>query len=313
MAAVSRAAARPAAGILTKTLALLALVSLSVACGSSAATPAPSVPAPSSVASATERLGDLERAHHARLGVHVLDTATGTTIAYRYNEPFPVLSSFKALACGALLREHPLHSGYFDQVIRYHQSDVLSYAPVTSQHVDTGMTIAELCDAAITLSDNTAGNLLLEQLGGPAGWTAAMRNLGDPVSRLDRWEPELNTSVPGDPRDTTTPSALAADYRALAVGTVLPEPERTQFTDWLLGNKTGDKRIRAGVPQDWKVADKTGTGTEYGSAVDVGVIWPPRDGHPIVISILTTHDAPAAEADNALIAEATKVVVDALT
>jgi beta-lactamase class A len=285
------------------------------ACGSSTAPQSPTTHASDSAAAtalAAEELETLEQQHHARLGAYAIDTVTGTTVAYRANERFPMDSSFKGLACGALLHQHPLGSGYFDQLVHYTQHDVLAYAPITGQHVDTGMTISQLCDAAITLSDNTAGNLVLYQLGGPAGWTAVMRALGDPISRLDRWETDLNTSIPGDPRDTTTPAAETADYRTLVLGPALGEPERTQLTNWLFGNKIGNNRIRAGVPTDWKIADKTGTGTGYGSAVDVGVLWPPHDGHPIALGILTTHDTHDAIADNALIAAAAKIVVTAL-
>jgi len=283
---------------------------LIAACGSSASQPSHQTPATAEGAAASQ-LRDLEQQHHARLGVYAVDTVTGKTIAYRADERFAMDSTFKGLACGALLREHPLSTGYFDQVIHYTEDDVLQYAPITSKHVDTGMTVSQLCDAAITLSDNTAGNLVLKQLGGPEGWTTSIRALGDPVSRLDRWETALNTSIPGDQRDTTTPSAETADYRALILGPALQEPERTQLTTWLAGNKTGDKRIRAALPAGWKVADKTGTG-DYGSANDVGVIWPPDGGHPIALTILTTHDTSDAKSDEDLIAAAARIAIAAL-
>lgn len=283
------------------------------ACGSSTLQPTapPISQAPATTdSSAVSRLKDLEQQHHARLGVFAVDTVSGKTVAYRADERFAMDSTFKGLACGELLHEHPLNTGYFDQVIHYTQADVLEYAPVTEQRVDTGMTVSQLCDAAITVSDNTAGNLLLTLLGGPAGWTRSVRALGDPVSRLDRRETELNTSIPGDPRDTTTPSAEAADYRTLVLGLALQEPERTQLTDWLLGDKVGDHRFRAGLPAGWKVADKTGTG-DYGSANDVGVLWPPNGGNPIALTILTTHETPDATPEEDLIAAATTIAVTA--
>ncbi|WP_228566315.1 class A beta-lactamase [Nocardia sp. SYP-A9097] len=258
----------------------------------------------------TQPFADLETKAGGRLGVYAIDTATGKTVTYRDGERFPIASTFKGLACGALLRGHPLSSGYFDQVIHYPASDLVTYSPETEKHVDSGMTVTELCRAAITLSDNTAGNQLLKLLGGPEGLTAVIRTLGDPITRLDRWETELNTAIPGDERDTTTPASLAADYRALVVGDALAEPERAQLKSWLLANTTGGKRVRAALPADWTIADKTGSG-DYGSASDAAIVWPPNHA-PIVIVVQTTKPDPHAEGDNALIADATRLAIQAL-
>jgi beta-lactamase class A len=258
----------------------------------------------------TQQFADLETAHGARLGVFALDTADGRSVAYRDGERFPMASTFKGLACGALLHKHPLSSGFFDRVIQYPRTDLVENSPVTEQHVDTGMTVAALCEAAITVSDNTAGNQILKLLDGPAGFTAFLRTLGDNTSRLDRWETELNTAIPGDERDTTTPAALAADYRALVVGDSLAEPERAQLSAWLVASATGGNRIRAGLPADWKVGNKTGS-PAYGSALDVAVAWPPGRA-PLVIAVLTTKSEQDAEPDNALVAAAARVAVEAL-
>ncbi|WP_067562878.1 class A beta-lactamase [Nocardia acidivorans] len=258
----------------------------------------------------TGAFADLEAKSGGRLGVYAIDTGSGKTVAYRDGERFPIASTFKGVACGTLLRAHPLSSGFFDQVIHYPASDLVNYSPETEKHVDSGMTVAELCKAAITLSDNTAGNQILQLLGGPEGLTAAIRALGDPTTRLDRWETELNTAIPGDERDTTTPAALAADYRALVLGDALAEPERAQLKSWLLANTTGGKRVRAGVPADWTVADKTGTG-DYGAALDAAIVWPPNHA-PVVIVVQTAKPDQHAEGDNAMIAEATKLAVQGL-
>ncbi|WP_084654160.1 class A beta-lactamase [Nocardia altamirensis] len=253
---------------------------------------------------------DMEAKYGARLGVFAVDTGTGRTVTQRDGERFPIASTFKGLACGALLRDHPLSTGYFDQVIRFPATDIVANSPITETRVDTGMTVAELCHAAITVSDNTAGNQLLKLLGGPEGFTAFLRSIGDQTSRLDRWETDLNTAIPGDDRDTTTPAALAADYRALVVDDVLAKPERDQLTTWLVANTTGATRIRAGLPADWRVGDKTGT-PAYGCALDVAVTWPPGRA-PLVIAALSAKDQEHAEPANALIADATKAVVTAL-
>ncbi|WP_336081829.1 class A beta-lactamase [Nocardia sp. SSK8] len=294
-------------------LAAVVLASAVTACSAEPA-PAPSTTAPSAAAGAapvSQLFADLEAKYGARLGLSVIDTADDRAVAHRENERFPIASTFKGIACGALLQAHPLATGYFDRVIRYTAADLVDYSPETEQHVDTGMTVAELCAAAITLSDNTAGNLLLRELGGPAGFTAFVRTLGDTVTRLDRWETDLNTALPGDDRDTTTPAALAADYRALLLGPALAEPERAQLTTWLLANTTGAERIRAGLPTDWKVGDKTGT-PAYGSALDVAIAWPPGRA-PLILAVLSTKSEQDAEPSNALLADATRVAVAQLS
>ncbi|MGK8491267.1 class A beta-lactamase [Nocardia asiatica] len=288
-------------------VAVSALSLATAACGSGAGAPAasntPSAPLTSSFA-------EMETTHSARLGVYAIDSGTGRTVVHRDGERFPIASTFKGLACGALLRDHPLATGYFDQVIHYSRSELVANSPVTEKHVDTGMTVAELCDATITLSDNTAGNQLLKLLGGPEGFTAFLRSIGDTVSRLDRWEPELNTAIPGDERDTTTAAALATDYRNLVLGDILAEPERERLKSWLVAAKTGGERIRAALPADWTVGDKTGS-PAYGGALDVAIAWPPGRA-PLVIAVLSTKFEQNAEPDNPLVAEAARAAIGAL-
>ncbi len=259
--------------------------------------------------SSDRRFGELENRYGARLGVFAVDS-DGKRVGYRQDERFAFESTFKTLVCGALLREHPLATGYFDQVVHYGREDIVKYSPVTETRVDTGMSVAELCEAAVTKSDNTAGNQLLKLVGGPQALTTALRALGDSVSRSDRWETELNTSIPGDERDTTTPAAIGNDYRALLTGDALGAPERDRLKSWLVANTTGGQRIRAGVPKEWTVGDKTGTG-DYGSANDIAVAWTER-GTPVVISILSVKSDQQAQADNALLADAARIVVDEL-
>ncbi|WP_245663535.1 class A beta-lactamase [Nocardia inohanensis] len=261
-------------------------------------------------AAAESAMKGLEEKYGARLGVFAVDTKSGKEVAYRSDERFAMASTFKGLACGALLKTYPLSTGYFDQVIRFGREELVTYSPVTEQHVDSGMTVAELCQAAITMSDNTAGNLILRLQGGPGEFTAFLRTLDDSVSRLDRWETELNANTPGDERDTTTPAAVAADYEKLVLGDTLGEPERELLKGWLIANTTGGQRIRAGVPQGWTVGDKTGA-PEYGGNNDVAVAWTDK-GVPVVIALLSTKSAPDAKADNALLAEATRAVVSML-
>ncbi|MFC4945964.1 class A beta-lactamase [Pseudonocardia sp. GCM10023141] len=259
---------------------------------------------------AAARFEELERRFDARLGIYAVHTGTGQELRHRADDRFALCSTFKMLAAGALLDRNPI--GHLDTRVRYTAADLVANSPITQQHVTDGMTIRELCDAALRYSDNTAGNLLLADLGGPAEITAFARSLGDPVTRLDRRETELNSAVPGDERDTTTPRAIAADCRALVLGDRLAPAARTQLTDWMLANTTGDARIRAGLPAGWRVADKTGTGS-YASANDIAIAFPPA-GEPIVIATLSTRPGagPDATTDNALISGAAAVVADEL-
>jgi beta-lactamase class A len=194
--------------------------------------------------------------------------------------------------------------------VTYAAGDLVTYSPITEKHVADGMTLAELCDAAVTLSDNTAGNLILRSIGGPAGFTAFARSLGDTVTHLDRWETELNEAVPGDPRDTTTPAAMLGNVHTLVVGNALTAASKEQLTKWLLGNKTGDTRLRANLPPGWRVADKTGSG-ERGSTNDIGVIWPPGRA-PVVVTIYLTETTANADQRNAALAAVGKAVAGAL-
>jgi beta-lactamase class A len=282
---------------------LLPLVGCAPAPPTPTAPPAP--PAPPDVAA---RFTELERRFDARLGVHAVDTGTGQEVAHRADERFALCSTFKVLAAGALLDRNPVE--HLDVRVAYRESDVVANSPITQQHVADGMTIGQLCDAAIRYSDNTAGNLLLRDLGGPAAITDFARSLGDGTTRLDRWETELNTAIPGDERDTTTPRAIAADYRQLVLGDRLDPAKRERLTGWLLTNTTGDARIRAGVPAGWRVGDKTGTG-DYAAANDVAILWPPT-GAPIALAVLTSRATADATVDNALLSEAAAVVAEAL-
>jgi beta-lactamase class A len=296
--------------------AVLLAAALAPVAGCATGTPArergPAGPAPSRTSTPSpvdpRSLTDLEREYGARLGVYALATGTGATVVHRADERFALCSTFKTLAAAAVLDRHPVPR--LDRRVTYTRADLITYSPVTEKHVDTGMSLRDLCDAAVRYSDNTAANLLLREIGGPRALTAHLRGLGDRVSRLDHYEPELNSNPPGDPRDTTSPRAVAADYRALVLGDALPAAKRELLEDWLVRNTTGDLRVRAGVPRDWKVGDKTGTG-EWGRANDVAVLWPPH-GAPLVIAVLTARPDREAAASDALVAEATRRVLDVL-
>jgi beta-lactamase class A len=227
-----------------------------------------------------------------RLGVAVLDTGTGALDGHRLDERFPMCSTFKFLAAAMVLARVDAGRERLDRRVVVTRGSLLEWAPVTSRRVGgAGMTMAELCEAAITVSDNTAANLLLASAGGPAAVTAFARRVGDKVTRLDRTEPTLNEAVPGDPRDTSTPRAMAQTLRKVMLGGALSDAGRAQLVQWMAANTTGAKRLRAGVPSDWRVADKTGTG-RLGTTNDIGVLWPPRRAPLVVVAYLTECKAP---------------------
>jgi beta-lactamase class A len=257
---------------------------------------------------AQAQLAKLERTLAGRLGVFALNTANGTQLSYRANEYFPMCSTFKVLLVSAILKRSTQSDGLMQQRIKYQQSDLVTYSPITEQHVKDGMTVATLCAAAIQYSDNTASNLLMNLLGGPGTVTAFARSIGDRQFRLDRWETALNSAIPGDQRDTSTPNAMATSLQRLALGDALEPHLQWQLRVWLQGNTTGAARIRAGVPAAWQVGDKTGTG-DYGTANDLALLWPPRRA-PVIVAIYTTQGQKDAKAHNDKIASAARIVVD---
>jgi len=249
-------------------------------------------------------LRGVEAAGKVRIGAVRLDPRTGRVEAYRGQERFPLLSTFKVFAAAAVLHEARVRRpGLMDRVVTWTDRDLQAVSPVTKGRTGPGkgLTVAQLCAAAIQYSDNTAGNLLLRQIGGPKGLTSYLRSLGDQVSRLDRWEPTLNDWSPGDPRDTTTPAAAAADLSKITVGDALVPPDRSRLVGWLRSSTTGTQRIRAGLP-GWTVGDKTGTG--HDAANDLAVAWQPGKGDPIVLAIYTTREK-AAVSDKVLADTAT--------
>ncbi|WP_091433960.1 class A beta-lactamase [Micromonospora yangpuensis] len=258
--------------------------------------------------SENRHFSELERQFGARLGVYAIDTGTGRTVTHRADERFAHASTFKALLAGVLLRR--LSDADLRRVIRYTEADLLEWAPITSKHVATGMSIEDLIAANVQYSDNTAANLLLEEIGGPKGLQRELRKIGDRTTNTNRNEPTLNEATPGDPRDTSTPRALATDLRAFALGDVLPAPRRQKLIDLLIGNTTGDPYIRAGIPAGWQVGDKTGSGG-YGTRNDIAVVWPPT-GAPLIIAVLSDRGVPDAPSADTLIAEATEAVVATL-
>lgn len=227
----------------------------------------------------------IEREHGARLGVVVLDTGSGRRAAWRAHERFPLCSTFKALLAAAVLARVDAGEFRLDDVVRFGRDALLAYAPIVEREVARGeMTIEALCRAAVSVSDNAAANVLLARIGGPPAVTAYVRALGDGVTRLDRIEPALNDFTLGDPRDTTSPAAMAETVHRLFLGDALSPASRERLVIWHRATTTGLGRLRAGLPAAWPLAHKTGTGD--GATNDVGVAWPPGST-PVVVAAYT--------------------------
>jgi beta-lactamase class A len=257
-----------------------------------------------------QALQRIEADSGGRLGVAVLDTQSNLRAGLHADDRFPMCSTFKLLACAAVLKRVEAGKERLDRRVKIEASDVVPGSSRINAPVPEGETLAELCEAAMTYSDNTAANLILVSLGGPAGLTASIRTLGDQITRLDRNEPTLNEAIPGDPRDTTTPNAMLKDLQALLLGNALSDTSKGQLMQWLVGNKTGDARLRAGLPSGWKVGDKTGTG-ERGSTNDVAIIWPPNR-KPILVTVYLTQTAASADKRNAAVADVGRAVAKAV-
>ncbi|MEU5880134.1 class A beta-lactamase [Spirillospora sp. NPDC047279] len=278
----------------------------------------------------------LEKKYESRIGAFALDTATGKSAGYRDGERFPLASTFKAFAAAALQHKaRTTDPRLLDRVVHWTEDDILENSPVTEleENIRNGMTFAQLCHAAITVSDNTAANLILDEIGGPAALTRFFRSIGDPVSRLDRTEPGLNLWHPGEKRDTTQPAAVARSLQSVTVGRGLTAPDRAQLIGWLKDTSTGTARIKAGLPEGWTLGHKTGTAgaSNYGAANDVAIAWSPassavrggttphapRGGSaaseaPVFIAVYTNRVENGRENDDAAIASATAVLIRAL-
>lgn len=260
--------------------------------------------------SVESQLAQLEASSGGRLGVAAVNTGDNHRIEYRANDYFPMGCTSKVIGVAAILKKSMTDDQLLQKIIKYKRSDLTNWTPITENHLADGMTIAELCAAAITYSDNTAMNLLTKKLGGPAGLNAFARSINDKHFKLDHWWPDEALASPNSNEDATTPAAMEKSLRTLIFGDVLAKPQREMLITWLKNNVTGDARIRAGVPKDWIVGDKTGSGFNYGTTNDIAVIWPPK-GDPIVVAMYYSNNDKNAPKRDDVIASATRIIINA--
>jgi beta-lactamase class A len=247
-------------------------------------------------------LTDYERGSRGHIGVYAKNLRTGSEVTWRAEERFVMCSTFKASLAACVLANVDRGKARLDELIAYGPADLMEWAPVATQNVKKGaMSVADMCEAAVELSDNTCANALLARIGGPFALTAFWRSIGDTVSRLDHNEPQLNRTPLGDPHDTTTPAAMAGNLHRFILGNVLSPNSRERLTGWMLGCRTGDNRLRAGLPKDWKVGDKTGNNGRD-AAGDIAVTWSAH-GDPVLTCAYTRGGSPTPDQVDKVFAE----------
>ena len=249
----------------------------------------------------------MEKQRGLRINVAALDTGSGNSIFYRESERVLMCSTFKVMLVAATLARVDSGKERLDRVIRYQKSDLLEYAPETTKNLARGMSVRELCAAAVTLSDNTAANLLFAGVDGPAGLTRFARSLGDSRTRFDRIEVALN--VPDGELDTTTPSAMLANLKGLLLDDTLSPASRQQLTDWMIACATGMTRLRAGLPSGWRAGDKTGSGG-VGQLNDIAILWPPGARKPVLVCAYSQGNKPDDAVDDHTLADVGKVIAE---
>ena len=243
----------------------------------------------------------MEKKNGGRIGLSVLDTATGERVAVRADERFPMCSTFKVLLAAAVLHRVDTLKDDLRRQIDVPPPPLLGNSPLTAEHAGTSMTLGALCSAILTRSDNTAANVLLETIGGPGEITAYARSIGDSVTRLDRTETALNESLAGDPRDTTSPDAMVHNLQALLLGDALKPDSRQQLLDWMQSSTTGLSRLRAKLPRDWRAADKTGSNGVH-TTNNIAVLWPAGGRAPLIVAAYITQCPGSEEKRNAMLA-----------
>ncbi|MBX3708330.1 MAG: class A beta-lactamase [Gammaproteobacteria bacterium] len=262
------------------------------------------------IESVQEQLAQLEASSDGRLGVAAMDTGNNQRILYRANEYFPMGCTSKVIGVAAILKKSMKNNQLLQEKVMYKKNDLTNWTPITEKHLTDGMTVAELCAAAISYSDNTAMNLLTKKLGGPTGLNTFARSIQDKHFKLNHWWPDEALSSPESREDESTPAAMEASLRKLILGDVLASSQREMLMTWLKNNITGENRIRAGVPKGWVVGDKTGSGFHYGTTNDIAVIWPPKCA-PIIVTIFYSSNKKDSPKREDILSSATRIIINA--
>lgn len=258
----------------------------------------------------TKKIEKIEKKLGATIGVSVYERDTKNTWSYKGNEHFPLMSTFKTFACAALLSDVDAGKVKLGKPVEIKQDMLVTYSPVTEKYVGKEFTLRDACVAAMTMSDNTAANIVLDNIGGPKGLTRFMLRIGDNHTRLDRMEPTLNEAVPGDMRDTTTPDAITLSLNKILFEDVLTEHSKKQLKQWMMDNKVSDGLVRSVLPEGWKIADRSGAGG-FGSRGITAVIWS-ETRPPVILSIYLSQTDASFDSRNQAIAEIGKEIISSL-
>lgn len=253
-------------------------------------------------------LSALEARHGGRIGLSASNGAA--RVHWRGAERFAYCSTFKLFLAAATLERVQRGQERLDRGVPITGKDMVSHAPVTGPAVGSSLTVERLCQGTVEISDNPAANILVREMGGLDAWREWYGAIGDEVTRVDRWETELNSAIPGDPRDTTAPQQAVTNLAIVLLGDRLSTAHRQLLEGWLIASPTGEGRIRAGVPAGWRVGHKTGTGET--PVNDIGIVWPPS-GAPILIAVYFTEAKTGSLKEReAVLAEATRRALQAL-
>lgn len=265
---------------------------------------------PNPMLAAQAQLAALEKSTGGHIGLYALNTENNSDVSYRAHERFPFDCTSKTMGVAAILKKSMTDPKLLQERITYTKKDLIEWSPITAKHTADGMTVLQLCQAAMTVSDNTAMNLLVKKLGGPEAINVFARSIGDTTFDLQSWWPHEADWQWGEVKDTSTPTAMAESLQKLILGTTLAPYQRSLLTNWMKANTTGDARIRAGVPKGWIVADKTGTGFYDAAMGDIAVIWPPKHA-PIVLAVYYVKNKKDAPKQQEILAEATRITMKA--
>ncbi|MFV0575049.1 MAG: class A beta-lactamase [Vibrio sp.] len=257
-----------------------------------------------------KQIQQVEQELSARVGVTILDVDSGKLWDHNGDQRFPLTSTFKTIACGKLLNDSEDGQLQLTDTVKVRTVDLVTYSPVVEKYVGKQIELQNACQAAMYMSDNTAANIIIKAVGGTEAVTQFARTLGDKVTRLDRFEPELNQGKPNDERDTTTPNMISQDINALLFGSVLSEQSKQQLKEWMVNNQVTGNLLRSVLPDYWHIADRSGAGG-YGSRSITAVVWTDNQS-PVIISIYLTQTEASMDELNQAIVEIGKAIFDSL-
>lgn len=256
----------------------------------------------------TQDLKKVEDKYDANIGVYALNTATDEEITFNEDKRFAYASTFKALSSAMLLEKTPHNK--LNKKVHVSKEDIVPYSPVLEKFINKDITIKKLIEATMLYSDNTANNMIIEELGGYKEVNKRLKSLDDKTTKPSRMEPELNNYNPKNNKDTSTPQAFGKTLNKLINDGRLSKENKTFLIDLMINNKSGDTLIKKGAPKNFKVADKSGQAITYASRNDVAFVYPKGESKPIVLVIFTNKEGKTDKPNDKVVSETAKVVLE---